>query len=745
MNISNKVFVTIFLLFMIILPSICLGQAEHTNLLKYWYYRDRLKYFVIPGNKMGESEVASIRNSNLFANIDFGQHSCYTGYYFGVLATEIRMLLNNGNTQAALAAHDELVKAVLEYIYSMDYCEWYWPPYAGTDSDFNGFFIRTGVPRKFLSDDPNSPDWDFGSTEDGISHVSLLNLRIPDNAWYIDNIHQFYNLPRGHPGYLFNDNNNPGSHIQSDIDPENDGEGKEEMSQDEAIGLLLGLALIYRFVPDDNEVLPYTLTNLRQSSAIIATKIVDYIHDGTIGCSGDWIIRNPLGDEVSQGGNAYLYAYGFARAATYFDVRILDDYFAGDDDRDAARLAWNTTQNENVGYTEYVGNAVMESTLAAIGDSWFKQICYIPPIWGNNNTYDCIALKMRVYNIDPFYLLLYYTLHSWDVSLDETTQEKISDILDDAPGEGPYFYTSDYNADCGWAYTYRWHGWNWEQWGWPTPSGEYRTPGNYNGLDYMLLFNMWNLFHNPVNPDYHPYDNWQTSGNLPILLPDNTILGDNDHPMNIAAFERLESTGHILNTTRFNSQQDPISPLPYPAKINYFSQQSIQLKPGFVVERGANFKAIVKTVYWLDFNQGISANSECKFCEHLLNWPCNPPPDIDGAQGTESMTPYLSDKTMDKSVSTNGIKSGIDTAQSIQNDIEVFPNPVVSKLNIKISKYNGQILHVKIFNSSSTKLVYEGEFDSQINTVDLSQFTPGLYYITIIGNNTYYNGKFVKI
>ena len=38
-------------------------QNDNDNMLKYWYYRNRLKYFVIPGTKQGESEIISQRNA----------------------------------------------------------------------------------------------------------------------------------------------------------------------------------------------------------------------------------------------------------------------------------------------------------------------------------------------------------------------------------------------------------------------------------------------------------------------------------------------------------------------------------------------------------------------------------------------------------------------------------------------------------------------------------------------------------
>jgi len=46
------------------------------NLAKYWFYRDRLnKYFVVPGKKIGESQVVGeinlIYGETDFKNVDF--------------------------------------------------------------------------------------------------------------------------------------------------------------------------------------------------------------------------------------------------------------------------------------------------------------------------------------------------------------------------------------------------------------------------------------------------------------------------------------------------------------------------------------------------------------------------------------------------------------------------------------------------------------------------------------------------
>ena len=100
MYLRYKIILLTALAFIYFLPGFVFSQSptEQQNLIRYWYYRDRLKHFVVPGSKQGESEMAGIRNRmevlpDDHENIDFGQHGCYFGYYLGTLATEFRILV----------------------------------------------------------------------------------------------------------------------------------------------------------------------------------------------------------------------------------------------------------------------------------------------------------------------------------------------------------------------------------------------------------------------------------------------------------------------------------------------------------------------------------------------------------------------------------------------------------------------------------------------------------------------------
>ncbi len=95
---------------------------------RYWYYRDRLKYFVMPGTEPGQSILFSIRNPSYdqwdgtTKTIQTVQPRMMMGFYVGLLATEYKLLNDNGQTSSASKTLTELNLA-LDALIRMDKCE----------------------------------------------------------------------------------------------------------------------------------------------------------------------------------------------------------------------------------------------------------------------------------------------------------------------------------------------------------------------------------------------------------------------------------------------------------------------------------------------------------------------------------------------------------------------------------------------------------------------------------------------
>jgi len=95
----------ILLIIVFVFQIFCVfSQSESENHEKYWYYRNRLKYFVKPGIGPGYSCVGSIRNRYNGQHMSFGGDQVIElGWYTGVLATEYKLLNNNNqNTEETL-------------------------------------------------------------------------------------------------------------------------------------------------------------------------------------------------------------------------------------------------------------------------------------------------------------------------------------------------------------------------------------------------------------------------------------------------------------------------------------------------------------------------------------------------------------------------------------------------------------------------------------------------------------------
>ncbi|HPF00340.1 MAG TPA: hypothetical protein PKY63_06710 [Bacteroidales bacterium] len=115
----------LFLFFIVVLPYTIKAQTVVFDQYQYWYYRDRLQYFVYPGTEKGNSLIATLRNPTSgrpYKTIKYGQTFKSMGYYLGVLATEYKLLKDNGQIADANATLSELNLA-LDALIRMDKCE----------------------------------------------------------------------------------------------------------------------------------------------------------------------------------------------------------------------------------------------------------------------------------------------------------------------------------------------------------------------------------------------------------------------------------------------------------------------------------------------------------------------------------------------------------------------------------------------------------------------------------------------
>jgi hypothetical protein len=491
----------------------------------------------------------------------------------GVLATEYYLLSQNNQQTNAQKTDYELLLALHQFNNYMDKND-YWGNNNYENTNLNGFFVRENIPCDFLDKTAFN-----GRTTDGQYHLELLNKGLtPDyNGW--DPSTKSFGNPRGHPGYSdWMDTRTCNGSSCSEA-PFSLYTAKEPMSTDEAINMLLGLALIKKFGSNDAKAM----------AEGIACRIIQYCQ---FNHSVFWAIRLPDGASLHSvcgtdvgTGNTIYYSYPFVKSSRYFNSTCVPwDFMSSTGFQYYMWQAISTYENQ------FQTNNVMAATLAAISNSWqiginfnigVCPICIHINIHVNNTPAGIVKVEGNQNN-ETFYLALWELLQ--DKSTNRFSITKAWDQLCTAPCEGPYKY-DDYGtqADNGWASTYRWHNDIDGQYG-----GDWAT-GNFNGLDYMLMYNLIQIKYSSIAPYYVNYVDRSLDGYLPLKYYNNNTYATNAFPQKYIAFNSISSTQVIGLTTTPMVTTDP-------GNVTYVAGTSIHLKPGFHATQGSYFHAYIKDI-----------------------------------------------------------------------------------------------------------------------------------------------------
>ncbi|MFH1321030.1 MAG: hypothetical protein ABII90_10305 [Bacteroidota bacterium] len=324
----------IILVFILINPLISEAQTTYKNLEKYWYYRLRLQNdFLKVGPNQGESIPAEVRFTN--GQLLWDDPTQSLGWYIGVLATEFRLL--DDNNESTLATEEELYYA-LNAFERLDFnAEIHFKDNDGNfgTPEYNGFFIRDDVPGDFISNisDPDVQGYDQEAYENYLHFNSGLTNSIT--------VHTI----------------NSGLCSLQGIDCEKckNPYPCNEVSQDQIFHLLIGLALVERFV---NTWITYNGINFWEKAREITDRIIEYAkEDG-------WYIKNAVsGDNVGYGESVVLRSYALAAAGH----KITGEYYQ-DGVSTFNYLTWQYTQLV-VGPMDFPFNINHKAALAAVGDS----------------------------------------------------------------------------------------------------------------------------------------------------------------------------------------------------------------------------------------------------------------------------------------------------------------------------------------------------------------------------------------
>jgi hypothetical protein len=664
----------LFFLFLFI-SEFNFAQDELVNLQKYWHYRYRLThYYMVVGEGPGMSLPADIRNTNNSGEIRWGEVPVYLGYYIGTLATEYRLLKdNNYNTDQTLTELYYALKAAIR----IDNVAENQDPW-NHDPSTNGFLIRDDVPDDFL-----------------LLHSGFLNQNIPQN--------QGITIGSGKPGIVTSMHSDYTGNLHSNpYHPENNA-----ISQDVVYQLLMGFALVKRYVDPGvisfDDLINNDMVNIDLQGMAIdeADLIVSYIKANH---SQHWEINDPDGHDINAGGNCASFAFAIARAGNYITGNDYTDFFENFDEP-----FWQTLQDPEHLLCHAIGDQAsahpMALVLAAMSNSWkedHNQTNTTPDQILLNGDYESSITPCNHpdnhYGWDVFYGALWDVFHGGPRYISDLC--KVRDILNSAPFDGPFYHDITDNASAGsWCATRRFFDDAPRQ-----QSGKPGFNGNFNGLDYMLLFNLYYL-------DSKEQRN-ATQQSSAYYVPNNNPFVSGDYPYPSPTFLNVL---HITTSDIINAPFQPV----------IVNSLSITNNSGPTAGVGA------LTIH--GGPQGtLLTNTNVEYGAYLYI----------AADCFAPQSNYYFDPTSYhfRMISPNSV-SGSNNAIE---EVNLFPNPSSSSITITFPPLQISGTTIQIFNSEG-KIVFEKESNSEQNVVvDISEFASGIYFVKIDDGEKAYTKKFIR-
>ncbi len=664
------------------------AQNEFDNMHKYWYYRFRMKNdFMLLGKGQGMSIPAAqrdVRGQNFPYSeehqLDWGDATTDLGWYIGVLATEYRLLRDNSQpTDTTLM---ELYYALEAFNRLDNTAESYFrcsplpcPVSNPLPGDLNGWFIPDDVPADFLDNTPEHPH-NREHFNQGIASTSM-----------VDKLHSDFLPTYGtHP--------NPYPSVES---------------EDQAIHMLIGLSLVNRCfdagVTYNNKSFLDGETDILYEAHNITDRIISWMQDH------NWTIENPVTHHVEtleDGGLPYLMAYGFAEAACKatgkndgthaITGRTCNEYH--DLITDANLVFFHGLQGPleliaispaRSGYNDHI-----VGILAACGNSWYEGYPFVV-----NTTNEALSLFFTTYHDREYLPLLRQVLHGGGNLVPNSTYEN---LLDRAPCVGPYnFGGSNHpiNARDDWSSAHRFKD--------PENRGDYpdgdKTRGEYYGLDYMLLFNLYCL----ANDDYLTSYYNEMDQMVTIDFPHGLLAyeGSTANPKEIDAFNTITAGNHINSGNNYFTNGDVV----------YRAGEEIALLPGFGVDEGADFGAYIDPFHCSGNDYSRMASDSSKPTSRTYNMPTSYVYYTDAGKNT--IHPYVSSFSQSPEKIINNAPP----------QINIMPNPSFGIFTLQLTENTtGEIF---IYNELGQVIYRATNQPINQSAIDLSSQPKGIYFLKV--------------
>ena len=689
------------LIFIYIIISACFfklySQSTSENLQKYWYYRERLKNYVLVSSNFNEPGTNIPADRILNDTISWDDGNAAFNHYIAMLATEYKLLKIYGQDYSqtikelyyALKSFERLDKTAESY---------YRSNHSQLSTDLNGFFIREDITKDFWRKygrngtnpyfnqsrnkrtlDPSNPesitDWEYEKSEDNTWHYleafSLVNSLV--GSEYVDGtLIDFKKLIKDNVRRVIDDMKHnhmvhtiiwkisPPTHIKNNFAYE---WYVENPVTNEPVELGSGLDgtmlyVSYGFVEAGNHILgenrytpPHIAKALFKTLLSVPMSEIDLTLD----------VYNKIVPVIFTG---YI-DVELSISAPGYKRTVLD--FVHDPPGAYTKDSW-TTSLGNIGQDDY-----KIRSLCATGNISYQD---------GLSPYEILIKKQKESSVLKYeHFPLIWCVSNNDYSLiSNENKSYIENLLNYAPECGPYYFAQGDDGGL-WSSSSRLV--------WPEKLHGGCPTGEYNGLDYMLLHNLYWLSTISQYPSVINYN--------PGIFKSNSIVATNQINCSVPV--------ELKNRT-----------------LKFSAGNSIKLKPGCKINPVNNERFIARV------NTGIQTGfrkvsiTGYNSCSNFVK------------SGNKKLINNIKGAFSDVVSGENEKKNLENLIHQLDNNVMIYPNPAEEELNVKIQgDINVKI--VQVLNSMGTIVLVK-----DINTygeikIDISCITSGIYFVRVVDNN----------
>ncbi len=684
------------------------AQSIYENAEKYWYYRERLKNFVLVSSNYNEPGT-NIPAERIYNNsIAWDDGNAAFNHYISVLATEYKLLKMYGQdyTQTikelyyALKSFERL-DATAESYYRQDNSQ--------LSTDLNGFFIREDITDEF---------WSKYGKNGTNPYFKQVKLKRQLNTNHVDSIWSW----------------------------------EYEKSEDNTWHYLEAFSLVGALV--DKEFVDGVLINFKQIAKDNVYRIIDDMkHNHMIhtiiwelappsniknNFAYEWYVENPVtGEPVELGSGldwTMLYvSSGFAKTGN--NLLGINEFSSSDLSAIIFKnmLAMPFTNidltidvyNKAVfnpltgfgqgfidcevsltgpGYKKKIHDFVPEPNLpckildseeiilADLSDDDYelRSLCATGNIEDINglNPYEVLIKKQKESSVLKYehFPLIWSVVNNNYSHISTEDKDYVLGLLNAAPACGPYYFSA---GDDGGLWS------SGSRLVWPEKLHGGCPAGEYNGLDYMLLHNLFwlaTVSQYPANINYNP---------------------------SVYKASSIVATNQITCSVPVDISS---------SSLNFISGKSIRLLSGFKVKSSANhsFKAEIGGGFGAVYKKlpltGYNSCSDYIDTDELIKKKSN----------------YKNEEK-----NSGGSLDNSEVIEIFNNDINLFPNPVIDKLNI-VSQHNILLIKIEVYNLANNLVMIQNSPETNI-ILDVSNLISGMYFVKVTDeNNQVYTKKIIK-